>query len=382
MRVRFALSPRQHSNRDTAQNLLDSARLADIGPEAAMRRLPAAPRAAFHPIPILLRGGLFAGRLLAGLLVVLACFARLATAGPLDAVVGVRAVIPADARTAPVLGTARAGSGVVIDDGLVLTIGYLILEAIETDILLAGARVVPAEVVAYDTETGFGLLRALGPLEIEPIALGGSAALSEDTEVLVAGFAGFGGPGAIAGAHVVSRRDFAGYWEYLLPEAIFTAPPHPAFGGAALLGPDGKLLGIGSLAVADAAAPQQFSPGNMFVPIDALKPILDDMIALGRPRRPPRPWLGLYSADLNGRVLVNRVASYGPAAKAGIAANSVIVAVKGAPVRDLADFYRKLWALGPAGVDVPLTLMTPEGVQETTVRSADRYDFLKIQSSY
>ena len=341
-----------------------------------MIRLPAAPRAAFHPIPTLLRGGLFVAVLLAAL----AGFARLAAAGPLDAVVGVRAVIPADARTAQVLGTARAGSGVVIGDGgLVLTIGYLILEAIEADILLPGARVVPAEVVAYDYETGFGLLRALAALEIEPIALGGSAVLSEDTEVLVAGF---GGPGAIAGAHVVSRRDFAGYWEYLLPEAIFTAPPHYAFGGAALLGPDGKLLGIGSLAVGDAAAPHQFSPGNMFVPIDALKPILDDMIALGRSRRPPRPWLGLYSEDLNGRVFVNRVASYGPAAKAGVTANSVIVAVKGAPVRDLADFYRKLWALGPAGVEVPLTLMTPEGIQETTVRSADRYDFLKIRSSY
>ena len=348
-----------------------------------MIRFPAAPRAAFEALPIEHRGGPFAAGLLAGLLVVLACFARPAAAGPLEAVVGVRAVIPADARTAPVLGTARAGSGVVIgDNGLVLTIGYLILEAIEADILLPGGRVVPAEVVAYDTETGFGLLRALASLGIEPIALGGSAALNQDAEVLVAGFAGFGGPGAVAGAHVVSRRDFAGYWEYLLPEAIFTAPPHHGFGGAALLGPDGKLLGIGSLAVGDAAARDRFSPGNMFVPIDALKPILDDMIALGRSRAPPRPWLGLYSEDVGGRVLVNRVASYGPAAKAGVTANTVIVAVKGEPVRDLADFYRKLWALGPAGVEVPLTLMTPEGTRDTTVRSADRYDFLKIEPSY
>ena len=341
-----------------------------------MIRLPAAPRAAFDPLPTLLRGGLFVGALLA----VLVCFPRFASAGPLDAVVGVRAVIPADARTAPVLGTARAGSGVVIgDDGLVLTIGYLILEAIEAEILLPGQRVVPAEVVAYDYETGFGLLRALGRLEIEPIALGGSAALSPDTKVLVAGF---GGRNSVAGAQVVSRRDFAGYWEYLLPEAIFTAPPHPAYGGAALLGPDGKLLGIGSLAVGDAATPNEFSPGNMFVPIDALKPILDDMIALGRSRAPPRPWLGVYCEDLHGRVFINRVASYGPAAKAGVTANSVIVAVKGEPVRDLIDFYRKLWALGPAGVEVPLTLLTPEGIQETTVQSADRYDFLKIDPSY
>ena len=341
-----------------------------------MTRLQAAPRTAFHPLSLLLRGGLFAGLLL----ILFASFARLAAAGPLDAVVGVRAVIPEDARTAEFLGTARAGSGVVIGEGgLVLTIGYLILEAIEANILLPGQRVVPAEVVAYDFETGFGLLRALSPLGIAPIALGGSAALSADTEVLVAGF---GGQGAIAGAHVVSRRDFAGYWEYLLPEAIFTAPPHPAYGGVALLGRDGKLLGIGSLAVGDAATPNEFSPGNMFVPIDALKPILDDMIALGRSRTPPKPWLGVYGQDLRGRVFVNRVASYGPAAKAGVTANSVIVAVKGEPVRDLADFYRKLWALGPAGVEVPLTLMTPEGVQETTVRSADRYDFLKIGSSY
>ncbi len=341
-----------------------------------MTRLLAAPRAAFDPLPTLLRGGLLVGLLL----LLLTGIARPAPAGPLEAVVGVRAVIPADARTAPVLGTARAGSGVVIDDdGLVLTIGYLILEAIEAEILLPGERVVPAEVVAYDYETGFGLLRALGRLEIEPIALGGSAALSADANVLVAGF---GGPGAVAGVQVVARRDFAGYWEYLLPEAIFTAPPHPAYGGAALLGPDGKLLGIGSLAVRDAATPNEFNPGNMFVPIDALKPILDDMIALGRSRAPPRPWLGVYGQDLHGQVFINRVASYGPAAKAGVTSNSVIVAVKGEPVRDLMDFYRKLWALGPAGVEVPLTLMTPEGVQETTVRSADRYDFLKIDSSY
>ena len=155
-----------------------------------------------------------------------------------------------------------------------------------------------------------------------------------------------------------------------------------AMGGAAMIGEDGSLQGIGSLFIQEARAGGSQLEGNMIVPIDLLPPILDDLVRFGRVDRPPRPWLGLYSEDLNGRVFVNRVASYGPAAKAGIAANSVIVAVGGEPVRDMADFYRKLWALGPAGVDVPLTLMTPEGVQETTVRSADRYDFLKIRSSY
>ncbi len=303
-----------------------------------------------------------------------------AHADPLDAVVGVRAVIPKDAHTAEVLGTERAGSGVVIAaDGLVLTIGYLILEAISAEIVLPDERVVPAEVVAYDYATGFGLLRALSPLAAAPIELGRSAGLTERDEVLVAGF---GGPQPVIGAVVVSRRDFAGYWEYLLPDAIFTTPPHRAFGGSALIGRDGRLLGIGSLIVGDAAEPDQPLPGNMFVPIDALKPILDDLLAHGRSRIPPRPWLGLYSEDLRGRVFVNRVAPDGPAARAGIAEHDIIVAVNGEPVRGIADFYRKLWALGRAGVEVPLTLLTAEGIAQVAVQSADRYDYLKIKPSY
>ncbi len=341
-----------------------------------MARISVAPQAAFEPIPLLVRGILFAGTLF----LALTCVAPMATSGPLDAVVGVRAVVPADARTAAVLGTERAGSGVVIGaDGLVLTVGYLILEAIEAEIVLADQRVVPAEVVAYDYETGFGLLRALSPLVITPIELGRSADLAERDEVLVAGF---GGPEQVIGAVVVSRRDFAGYWEYLLPNAIFTAPPHRAFGGAALIGPDGRLLGIGSLIVGDAAEPETPMPGNMFVPVDALEPIFQDLLEYGRSRAPPRPWLGLYSEDLRGHVFVNRVAPSGPAAKAGVAAGDIIVAVKGEPVRDMADFYRKLWALGQAGIEVPLTLLTAKGIAEVAVQSADRYDFLKLKSSY
>ena len=335
--------------------------------------------ATLDPIRLFLRGVMVAG----ALVFALTFAAGTAGAGPLDAVVGVRAVIPGDARTAEVLGTARAGSGVVIgSDGLVLTIGYLILEAIEAEIVLtgkAGERVVPAEIVAYDYDTGFGLLRALGPLAIAPIEFGRSAELVKDNEVLVVGF---GHPPPVIGAVVVSRRDFAGYWEYLLPNAIFTAPPHHAFGGAALIGRDGRLLGIGSLVVGDAAEPNVHLPGNMFVPIDALKPIFEELLEHGRSRAPPRPWLGLYSEDLRGRVFVNRVAPGGPAAQAGIAAHDIIVAVGGEPVRDMADFYRKLWALGQAGVAVPLTLLSAEGIKETTVESADRYDFLKLKSSY
>jgi S1-C subfamily serine protease len=300
-------------------------------------------------------------------------------AGPLEAVVGVRATVPGDARTAVVLGTQREGSGVVIGkDGLVVTIGYLILEADSAEILLPDDKVVPAEIVAYDYDTGFGLLRPLAPLDVKHMPLGNSARLDEHSEVLVASFETVG---SASPAYVVSRREFAGYWEYLLPDAIFTAPPHHAYGGAGLIGPDGRLLGIGSLLVSDAVADSRM-PGNMFVPIDALRPILADLLEQGRSTRPPRPWLGVYAEEMRGRVFVSRVAAYGPAAAAGIAADDIILAVKGAPVTSLADFYRKVWALGQAGVEVPLTVLRGAGVAEIAVTSDDRYKHLKLNRSY
>ncbi len=303
-----------------------------------------------------------------------------ARADPLDAVVGVHATIPENARTAEVLGTERAGSGVVIGkDGLVVTIGYLIMEAMAAEIMLPGGSIVPAEIVAYDYDSGFGLLRARQPMAIDPIELGDSANLKTNNEVLVAGF---GGPRQVIGVTVVSRRDFAGYWEYLLPNAIFTAPPHHSFGGAALIGPDGRLLGIGSLIVGDAAEPETPLPGNMFVPIDALKPIFDDLLRIGRSSAPARPWLGVYTEDHRGHVIVNRVAPEGPAAKAGLARDDIIVAVKGQPVHSVAEFYRKLWALGRAGTRVPLTMLSSRGMTEITVDSGDRYDYLKLKPSY
>jgi S1-C subfamily serine protease len=317
-----------------------------------------------------------AAMLLAGL----ALIEREARAAPLDAVVGVRATVPENARTAGTLGTQRAGSGVVIGaDGLVLTIGYLILEAISTEVVLPGERAVPAEIVAYDFATGFGLLRTLQPLAIEPMPFGDSGELKERSEVLVATS---DASRPVIGAVVVSRREFAGYWEYLLPDAIFTSPPHGAFGGAALIGRDGRLLGIGSLIVGDAEEPGAPLPGNMFVPIDALKPILDDLLATGRSKVAPKPWLGLSSEAVRGRVFITRVSPDGPAAKAGLTEDDVIVAVRGEMVRDVADFYHKVWALGRAGIDVPLTVLTPKGITEVTVRSGDRYDYLKLTPSY
>jgi S1-C subfamily serine protease len=305
-----------------------------------------------------------------------------AVAAPLEAVVGVRASVPQDARTARSLGTDRAGTGIVIDDkGLVLTIGYLVMEAISADLILPGNRSVPADIVAYDYETGFGLLRALAPLGVAPMPLGDSATLTLDSQALVAGSSGAGQP-QVTGAVVVSRREFAGYWEYLLPDAIFTAPPHFEFGGAALIGRDGTLLGVGSLIVGDAGGPERQMPGNMFVPIDALKPILADLVATGRSKLPPRPWLGISSEEARGRLFVTRVAPGGPAAKAGVAANDIIVAVAGDPVTDQADFYRKVWALGNAGTEVPLTVLNSKGLNEIKITSASRYDHLKLKPSY
>lgn len=295
---------------------------------------------------------------------------------PLQAVVGVSANIATDARTARVLGTQRTGAGIVIDGGLVLTIGYLILEATDAEVTLQDGRRVPADVIAYDYDTGFGLVRPLLELDLPAVRLGDSDGLAADTQVLVAGTQG------ILPAEVVSRREFAGYWEYLLPNAIFTSPPYSGFGGAALIGRDGSLLGIGSLFVGDAAGPEEASPGNMFVPINALRPILSDLLEQGRGGGPARPWLGVYAQELRGLLLVNRVAPEGPAAAAGLLQNDIILAVDDEPVQGLADFYRKIWSLGQAGTEVPLTIARQNGTVELSVKSGNRYDYLKLSQSY
>ena len=207
------------------------------------------------------------------------------------AVVRIKTYINPDGRTVQNLGREREGSGIVIDsDGLVLTIGYLMVEAHSAEVVTNDGRTVPADVVGYDHETGFGLLRATEPLKVRPMALGKSADLKEKDPVLVASF---GGADMVAPAHVAARREFAGSWEYLLDDAIFTAPPHPAWSGAALISREGKLVGVGSLVVGDASGKGDGEPGNMFVPIDRLPPILADLIADGRASGPARPWLGV-----------------------------------------------------------------------------------------
>ncbi|HEX6111085.1 MAG TPA: S1C family serine protease [Geminicoccaceae bacterium] len=303
-----------------------------------------------------------------------------ATLDSLEGVVQITAYVPQEARTASTLGTERLGTGVVIDDnGLILTIGYLILEAAEIEIDGAGPEPIPASIVAYDHESGFGLVRAQSPLELKPIPIGASANVRNRQPLLVVSRTG---DLDAVGVYVVDRRDFAGYWEYLLEDAIFTAPPHAQFGGAALIDEAGRLVGIGSLLVNDAGFSGRPIPGNMFVPIDHLKPIMGDLLTRGRRADPGRPWLGVSLEEHKGRVFVTRVSPDGPAAAAGIAPDDVILGIDGGQVHGLMDFYRKLWSRGEAGIEVPLDVLQGMQVQPVLVKSGDRYRYLRLNPTY
>ncbi|MDX1707965.1 MAG: S1C family serine protease [Desulfobacterales bacterium] len=294
----------------------------------------------------------------------------------LRAVVKIKATIPQDAYTAQILGTVREGNGVVIDErGHILTIGYLILEAETIDIFMINGDPVKANFVAYDYQTGFGILRAAEPLSIAPLKLGQSARLKAGDPILIVGF---GGSAAVLGSRVISRNEFAGYWEYLLENAIYTSPPYPNYGGAALIDRDGQLLGIGSIFTQLDVSGMGVIPCNMSVPIDLLKPILADLIEKGRSSDPQQPWIGVHANETHGRVFIIRVTPGGPAEKAGIRAGDVVVAVNQKPVNGLAAFFRQIWATGPAGVKVTLSILQETKVRDIHVLSADRYRFLKV----
>ena len=293
----------------------------------------------------------------------------------LDSVVLLRAEVPEQAFTASILGTERVGNGVAIrQDGLVLTIGYLITEATSVWLTTLGGTVVPAHPLAYDHASGFGLVVPLGRLDIPAIERGTVASLEEGDEVIIIGH---GGRAHSLKAQLVARHEFAGSWEYLLDDALFTAPAHPQWGGTALVGDDGRLLGIGSLLVQERESlGGEADQGNMFVPVDALEPILDDMLKLGRRAGPARPWLGLYAAEAQGQVGVSGLAEDGPALRAGVHVGDLLVEVAGEPVSGLAGLFRKLWRLGPAGVEVPLTLSRKGVRMHVRARSIDRNDLL------
>jgi S1-C subfamily serine protease len=297
-----------------------------------------------------------------------------------SAVVRIKTHVNPEGRTVEGLGREREGSGILIDnDGLVLTIGYLMVEAYAAEVVDNSGRTVPASVVGYDHETGFGLLRALEPLAAVPVPLGSSGGVAIGDPLLV-----LSRDGGLGGRQVglVSRREFAGYWEYLLPDALFTTPPHSAFAGAALIDREGRLVGIGSLFVGDAAAEEVASPGNMFVPIDALKPIMGDLLALGRRDAPGHPWVGVSALEHAGHVIVRSVADDGPAETAGVRPGDVLLAVGDTQVGTLAELYREIWGLGQPGVTVPLRVMRQNRILELSVPSVDRMRWLRLNQTY
>ncbi|HYI86763.1 MAG TPA: S1C family serine protease [Burkholderiales bacterium] len=292
----------------------------------------------------------------------------------LDAVVLVRSEIPDDAFTAPILGTERAGNGVVINEsGLVLTIGYLITEASVIWLATNKGTVVGGYPLGYDQNTGFGLVQPLGKLGVKPIERGSASSLRVGENVVVAGH---GGRAHALKATVFAKREFAGYWEYVLDEALFTAPAHPQWGGSALIGADGKLAGIGSLLVQEKIDASTLQ-GNMIVPVDLLAPILDDMTKTGRASRAPRPWLGMYATEAGERLVVAGLAPGAPAERAGIRVGDAVIEVGGAKPSSLADLWRRVWAHGAPGAIVPLKLGRSGKVIEARLTSADRADFLK-----
>jgi S1-C subfamily serine protease len=292
----------------------------------------------------------------------------------LNAVVMLRSEIPQDAFTASILGTERVGNGVVIRaDGLVLTIGYLITEAETIWLTTNSGSAVAGHALAYDQATGFGLVQPLGRLGVPVLERGSARSCTVGDDVIVVGY---GGRSHSLQAKIIAKREFAGYWEYVLDEALFSAPAHPQWGGAALVGADGRLLGIGSLLVQEAQGGETIQ-GNMIVPIDPLEPILGDMLAMGRANRPARPWLGMYTTDASGQLVVGGLADGGPADRAGVRPGDLVLEVASERASTLADLFRKVWRLGSAGVEVPLTLGREGALVRVRVRSADRNDFLK-----
>ena len=296
------------------------------------------------------------------------------------AVVHIKTSINPEGTSVDNLGRQREGSGVVIDEsGLILTIGYLMVEAQSAEVITNDGRTLPAAVVGYDHETGFGVLRTLEPPRLKPLPLGRSADVKEQDPALVASY---GGAAMVLPVRIASRREFAGSWEYLVDNAIFTNPPHPAWSGAALINREGKLIGIGSLIVGNAKGEEEPSPGNMFVPIDLVGPILGDLLDKGRISGTGRPWIGLNAQAVHGRLFVGRVTPGSPAERAGLHKGDIIAGIGGEKTRTLAEFYRKMWALGAAGVKVPVDVLSDDNARRVDVESVNRLDTLKLQTTY
>ena len=287
----------------------------------------------------------------------------------LDAIVSVNTYIPENSYSAEVLGTERNGHGIVIrDDGLILTVGYIITEA-ETVWIGTGKSSVPGYIVGNDFESGLGLIKPMMPIDLPSIELGRLDDLAVDDAVLVAGY---GGISYMMESRVVARKEFAGRWEYLLDEAIYTAPVHPVWAGTALIGEDGRLYGVGCLLIQDAGAGESISGSNLFIPVDAIAPVIDEICEHGGRNKRPRPWLGVLLQEEQGQLVVTGIFYKCPADLAGLKPGDIITGLNGEPVFDLAGFFRGVWAMGDAGAEIPLTVSRDEGAVDLVVKSGDR----------
>jgi len=298
----------------------------------------------------------------------------------LAAVVRVKTKAIPDARSNRNLGQNREGTGVVIDElGHIVTIGYLVIEAESIEVTTQDNRTVPASLIGYDHASGFGLLRSGALLGVKPMRMGQAADVDVRDPVMILPA---GGRDTASIAYVISKRKFSAGWEYLLESAIFTAPPTLQWAGAALVSREGKLVGIGSLLVRETLEGGSQVPGNMFVPIDLLKPILADLIKKGRRNEPARPWLGLATEELHGHLVVTRVSPEGPADRAGVRNGDIVIGVGANTVQTQEEFYRKVWGLGVAGIEVPLRILQGVELREFKLRSIDRFQYFREKPVY
>jgi S1-C subfamily serine protease len=263
------------------------------------------------------------------------------------ATVGVRVRAVDGASSVRTLGREREGTGVVIaPQGLVLTIGYLIVEAEQVQVITRDQARVPAQVVAYDAVTGLGLLRPLFPLPgVQQVKLGSAFAAERGLPLLaMTGSA----PRQTTLVRLVDIRPFTGYWEYHLDAALYTAPAFGNHSGAGLFNAQGELVGIANLLLRDVRTPDDpdAEPGNLFVPVDVLLPVIDELVRTGNHPQSQRPWLGINAMELEGRIRIVRVTPDSPAQEAGLRAGDWVVAVDGEDVRTLEAFYKRLWAHG------------------------------------
>ena len=294
----------------------------------------------------------------------------------LEPLVSVRSHVPEDAMTAGLLGTERSGHGVRIrDDGLIVTIGYVISEADEIWIGSSDHMAAPGVVVGNDFQSGLALIRPTIPLPGPIMRLGRARDLNIGDAVTVAGSAGIE-PQDLR-AEVVARQEFAGRWEYLLEDAVFTAPPHQHWSGAALIDLDGRLCGIGSLIIQGFEVNDETRNVNMFVPIESVVPIIDELCDHGRRLAPPRPWLGVLAHDEDDEITIVGVYQNSPADHARLRPGDIVLEVGGQPMFGLAQLFRSVWSLGDAGIDVHLTILRNSKRREIVVKSSERAAFLR-----